>query len=315
MKDRIEEYTKHYYTGNHLSSTQLVTDGTGDVVQQVEYAPFGEVVNEYNIDWSSGQVPDFKFNAKELDEESGMYYFEARYQSPPVFISRDVMFEKYPTLSPYAYCANNPVKYIDPDGNAHTIPILLWKATGYIMEKLGTNNNVKTIGYAMNHPINAYQVKYNYNIAATNFQVNIGKAIGESANKDGSPQNAIRHTLWQAMMASNLGAKHATRVGAAHEDNNAVDITQRTFSSLLEADKVVDLLNNQIGREIGKKNKGATNKELAGEVMKEYRDNGLWTASENKNGTVSIQKSRITKDQYKAALEEINKKGENGLNQ
>ncbi|MDR1793656.1 MAG: hypothetical protein LBR36_09530, partial [Bacteroidales bacterium] len=78
----------YYYTGNHLSSTQLVTDGTGVAVQQVEYAPFGEVVNEYNIDWSNGQVPDFKFNGKELDEENGMYYFEARYQSPPVFISR-----------------------------------------------------------------------------------------------------------------------------------------------------------------------------------------------------------------------------------
>ncbi|MDR1793398.1 MAG: RHS repeat-associated core domain-containing protein [Bacteroidales bacterium] len=116
MKDGIEKYTKHYYTGNHLSSTQLVTDGTGVVVQQVEYAPFGEVVNEYNIDWSNGQVPDFKFNGKELDEESGMYYFEARYQSPPVFISRDVMFEARPYMSPYAYCSNSPVNRVDPSG-------------------------------------------------------------------------------------------------------------------------------------------------------------------------------------------------------
>jgi RHS repeat-associated protein len=85
-------------------------------VQQVEYAPFGEVVNEYNIDWSNGQVPDFKFNGKELDEENGMYYFEARYQSPPVFISRDVLFEKYPWASPYAYCGNNPVINVDIDG-------------------------------------------------------------------------------------------------------------------------------------------------------------------------------------------------------
>jgi RHS repeat-associated protein len=56
------------------------------------------------------------FNAKELDEESGMYYYEARYYAPPTFISRDPLFEKYPFMSPYAYCANNPVKYIDPDG-------------------------------------------------------------------------------------------------------------------------------------------------------------------------------------------------------
>jgi RHS repeat-associated protein len=116
MKYRLEKYTKHYYTGNHLSSTQLVTDGTGEAVQQVEYAPFGEVVNEYNIDWNSGQVPDFKFNGKELDEENGMYYFEARYQRPPVFISRDPLFEIYPTFSPYAYCANSPLNLIDPSG-------------------------------------------------------------------------------------------------------------------------------------------------------------------------------------------------------
>ncbi|MDR1793474.1 MAG: hypothetical protein LBR36_08580, partial [Bacteroidales bacterium] len=102
MKYGIEEYNKHYYTGNHLSSTQLVTDGTGVAIQQVEYAPFGEVVNEYNSDWSSGQVPDFKFNAKELDEESGMYYFEHRYHAPPTFISRDKYFSKMPSMSPYA---------------------------------------------------------------------------------------------------------------------------------------------------------------------------------------------------------------------
>jgi RHS repeat-associated protein len=73
-------------------------------------------VNEYNIDWSSGQVPDFKFNGKELDEESGMYYFEARYHAPPSFISRDVLFEEKPWMSPYAYCRNNPLNMIDPSG-------------------------------------------------------------------------------------------------------------------------------------------------------------------------------------------------------
>jgi RHS repeat-associated protein len=56
------------------------------------------------------------FNGKELDEESGMYYYSARYYAPPVFTSRDPLFEKYPWMSPYAYTMNNPVKYIDPTG-------------------------------------------------------------------------------------------------------------------------------------------------------------------------------------------------------
>jgi RHS repeat-associated protein len=94
----------------------MITDINAKVVQQVLYAPFGEVITEYNAYWHNGLVPDYMFNAKELDEESGMYYYEARYYAPPSFISRDPLFEKYPTMSPYAYCANNPVKYIDPDG-------------------------------------------------------------------------------------------------------------------------------------------------------------------------------------------------------
>ena len=61
-------------------------------------------------------IPKYNFNAKELDEETGMYYFEARYYRAPVFTSRDPLFEKYFWMSPYAYCANNPIKYIDPDG-------------------------------------------------------------------------------------------------------------------------------------------------------------------------------------------------------
>ena len=106
----------YYYHSNHLGSTCYVTDGNASVVQGFLYAPFGEITNEYNSSWQSGNIPKYAFNAKELDEETGFYYYEARYYAPPMFISRDPLFEKYPTFSPYAYCVNNPVKYVDPDG-------------------------------------------------------------------------------------------------------------------------------------------------------------------------------------------------------
>ena len=51
-----------------------------------------------------------------------MYYYSARYYAPPTFISRDPMFEKYPSLSPYTYCKNNPLKFVDPDGRAFGAP-------------------------------------------------------------------------------------------------------------------------------------------------------------------------------------------------
>ena len=61
-------------------------------------------------------LPKYAFNAKELDEETGMYYYEARYYKPPVFTSRDPHFERYFWTTPYGYCSNNPLKYIDPTG-------------------------------------------------------------------------------------------------------------------------------------------------------------------------------------------------------
>ena len=106
----------YYYHPNHLGSTAFVTDNNATITQGFLYAPFGEITTEYNINFGNNVIPKYSFNAKELDEETGMYYYEARYYAPPVFTSRDVMFEKYFWMSPYAYCANNPIKYVDPDG-------------------------------------------------------------------------------------------------------------------------------------------------------------------------------------------------------
>ena len=61
---------------------------------------------------------NFLFNAKELDNETGLYYYGARYLDPTgaMWLSVDPMWEKYAGMSPYNYCAGNPVKLVDPDG-------------------------------------------------------------------------------------------------------------------------------------------------------------------------------------------------------
>ena len=65
----------------------------------------------------------YKYNGKERDEETGLYYFGARYYAAWIcrFISVDGKAGNYPQHSPFIYCACNPVKYIDPDGNAFEI--------------------------------------------------------------------------------------------------------------------------------------------------------------------------------------------------
>ena len=110
----VQETGLFYYHPDHLGSTGMVTDKDAYIQQGFLYAPFGEIIAEYG--WQSPNVPKYAFNAKELDEENGMYYYSARYYAPPTFISRDPMFEKYPSISPYTYCKNNPIIFIDPDG-------------------------------------------------------------------------------------------------------------------------------------------------------------------------------------------------------
>ena len=60
----------------------------------------------------------YTFSAKEKDSETGLSYFGSRYYSSDlsVWLSVDPMAAKYPSLSPFVYCANNPVKLVDPDG-------------------------------------------------------------------------------------------------------------------------------------------------------------------------------------------------------
>jgi RHS repeat-associated protein len=104
-----------YYHSDHLGSSSLIPDLDGNEAQHIEYGPFGEVfIEERNSTWNT----PYKFNAKELDEETGLYYYGARYYDPrvSVWLGVDLMAEKYPGVSGYTYCANNPVKFIDPDG-------------------------------------------------------------------------------------------------------------------------------------------------------------------------------------------------------
>ena len=60
----------------------------------------------------------FTFSAKEKDAETGFSYFGSRYYSSDlsIWLSVDPMSDKYPSLSPYVYCADNPIKLVDPNG-------------------------------------------------------------------------------------------------------------------------------------------------------------------------------------------------------
>ena len=101
----------------HLGSTMSVTDSLGNTVQQVEYTPWGEVFVEQRSGNSNFATP-YLFNGKELDEETGLYYYGARYYYPKLSLwySTDPMQMDYPWVSTYGYCLGNPINAIDSYG-------------------------------------------------------------------------------------------------------------------------------------------------------------------------------------------------------
>ena len=89
---KYDDYKKmqFYYHPDHLGSSSYITNLDGEVTQHIEYVPFGEVfIEERNNTWNT----PYLFNAKEFDEETGMYYYGARYYEPrlSLWMSVDIL--------------------------------------------------------------------------------------------------------------------------------------------------------------------------------------------------------------------------------
>ena len=134
--DTTKEET-FFYHSDHLGSTSYITDDHANITQYDAYLPYGELlVDEHS---SSEELP-YKFNGKEMDEETGLYYYGARYMDPKIsmWLGVDPMIEKYPEISPYIYCHNNPIVLIDPDGRQSKVPPTIIQIIDY-----GTKNSKK----------------------------------------------------------------------------------------------------------------------------------------------------------------------------
>ena len=104
-----------FFHSDHLGSTSYITDDKGNITQYDAYLPYGELlVDEHS---SSEEMP-YKFNGKELDEETGLYYYGARYMEPvaSIWYGVDPLAEKNVATSGYVYTLDNPIHMVDPDG-------------------------------------------------------------------------------------------------------------------------------------------------------------------------------------------------------
>ena len=156
--DTTEQAAKlYYYHADHLQSAQFITDANGEKYEHIEYTPYGELwtyksktamlflttYNNFLAKQPAGLIEEtapgvdklpLRFTGKELDTETGLYYYGARYLDPKYsrWLSGDPAITDYMAgtsageggvyntvnLSVYHYAGNNPVKYTDPDGRA-----------------------------------------------------------------------------------------------------------------------------------------------------------------------------------------------------
>jgi RHS repeat-associated protein len=105
-----------YNLDDHLGSSNVSVDDAGALVSFEEYYPFGET------SFGSYGKKRYRFCGKEKDEESGLYYYGARYYSPWTcrFTSVDPLAGKYPFYTAYQYAGNKPIISIDRDGLEET---------------------------------------------------------------------------------------------------------------------------------------------------------------------------------------------------
>ena len=104
----------HYYLKDHQGNNRVVINQSGTVEEANHYYPFGGVFA------SSGNVQPYKYNGKEYDGKKGLNWYDygARHYDAALgrFTTVDPSAENYFNTSLYAYCLNNPVRFIDPTG-------------------------------------------------------------------------------------------------------------------------------------------------------------------------------------------------------
>ena len=137
-------FTVYYYNKDHLGNNREVVNGSGTVQQVTNYYPFGAPYADPNAVMNASLQP-YKYNGKELDTMHGLntYDYGARQHDPILarWDRMDPLCEKYYSTSPYAYCNNNPVMLVDPDGNSPLSALI--KVTAKQGVKAGIKTYVK----------------------------------------------------------------------------------------------------------------------------------------------------------------------------
>ena len=106
----------YWYHPDYVSNVDMVTDKSGEAYELFLYNAWGESLHHWTSSSTNSWSSPYRLNSKELDSETGMHYYGARYHHPKLSVWMSVDPLAHQTLEAYQFTGNNPIALIDPDG-------------------------------------------------------------------------------------------------------------------------------------------------------------------------------------------------------
>ena len=207
-----------YLSWDHLGSTRMVTDQSGNLVARHDYLAFGEEIRNgqagrpSNGVWGGLDSVNQKFTGKERDSESGLDWFGARYYGATLgrFTSPDDGSDQDPanpqSWNLYSYVRNNPLTNVDPTGQ-DCVYAGNYSSTGTV--GLQTGDCTQSGGVYVNGTIDTSSLAYNPNTSQLGFSYANGDTIGSGTigNVQGPAQDSDNINPFGAAVVRSLGAR------------------------------------------------------------------------------------------------------------
>ena len=286
--DTTKEET-FFYHSDHLGSTSYITDDHANITQYDAYLPYGELlVDEHS---SSEDLP-YKFNGKQFDEETGLYYYGARYMNPvtSLWYGVDPLTEKYKSIGAYVYCIGNPLKFVDSKGE----DVLIWYKDRYGKTQLfrfNGFNGKKRIRIPNNQYVKDFIQAYLYNArhgggkstiqAVTNHKYEIyvsDSQYDESSYSGGGGQPTVYWESRQGLITTE-GGKQSAATGLEHEMDHAVDDAKNHTQHAKRANQSDSQYDKKEERRVIRGNEAQTAKANKEAIRKDHRGRNYSTVS------------------------------------
>ena len=206
-----------YQIADHLGSIRVIKDGNGDVLQRFDYYPFGSESRVWTAGTSSPQSAlRYRFGGQEIAGQkasasalagipaaaAGSPYldFGARLYDPrtAAWLSQDPMAEKYYPISPYVYCHNDPINFIDSNG--YFDKKWFWAGVGMVAKgSIEAASGISASSTGVGAPVGAYFVVDGVSSIGMGTAAIIYSFSPEAGNQDDGSREIMKSNIPELM--------------------------------------------------------------------------------------------------------------------